>query len=72
MTSLSGVGEELRESMTHEAWWSRVNGSNFGRFTVSSTLWWESNIVFTVELLKIIGKQMGRNEMSISVRCPYF
>ena len=39
MESRSREGELLRESMTHEAWWSLVNGSNFGRFTVNSTLW---------------------------------
>ena len=34
----SREGELLRDSTTHEAWWSRVNGSSLGRFTVSSTL----------------------------------
>ena len=54
--SLSRVGEESRESMTHEAWWSRVNGSNFGRFTVSSTLWYGRE---TLPLLssKLLGHQ---------------
>ena len=34
----SGVDEFSGESKTHEAWWSRVNGSSLGRLTVNSTL----------------------------------